>query len=290
MKELLFDVRAKIIETIFGIQKRSEIMPVENGVGYGEYTAVKIEHLSKILAMHMAITQAVIRKHADYYEPEYRYLDLTAGKGSTPDGNIGSPIVFLEKASDSKFDIPFRADFIEREENNLAELKKAVFSHPIHNTGQGNTYFHLGEYENMVPNLFKSKKEFELGLVYVDPSGDLPDFKTLSYVSNMRPKMELLIYLSATNVKRQFQQTKKFLADFMIETNKKHWLIRKPFKGDSHQWTFLLGSNIDFFKPHKSIRNYFYVLDSPEGQEVFEKMNLNQEQRVEQKQTRMPGF
>ena len=106
----------------------------------------------------------------------------------------------------------------------------------------------------------------------------------------MRPKMELLIYLSATNVKRQYQQTKKFLADFMTETNKKHWLIRKPFKGDSHQWTFLLGSNIDFFKPHKSIRNYFYVLDSLEGQQVFEKMNLNQEQRVEQKQTRMPGF
>jgi hypothetical protein len=36
-------------------------MPIENGVGYGEYTGVKIEHLSKILAMHMAITQAVIK-------------------------------------------------------------------------------------------------------------------------------------------------------------------------------------------------------------------------------------
>ena len=265
-------------------------MPIENGVGYGEYTGVKIEHLSKILAMHMAITQAVIRKHAKYCEPEYRYIDLTAGKGSTPDGNKGSPIVFLEKVSDPKFDTPFRADFIEREENNFNELKKAVYSHPNYNAGQGSTFFHLGEYENIIPNLFKSKKEFELGLVYVDPSGDLPDFKTLSYVSTMRPKMELLIYLSATNVKRQYQQTKKFLADFMTETNKKYWLIRKPFKGDSHQWTFLLGSNIDLFKPHKSIRNYFYVLDSAEGQEVFEKMNLNQEQRVEQKQTRMPGF
>ena len=32
-------------------------MPIENGVGYGEYTGVKIEHLSKIMAMHMAITK-----------------------------------------------------------------------------------------------------------------------------------------------------------------------------------------------------------------------------------------
>jgi three-Cys-motif partner protein len=265
-------------------------MPIENGVGYGEYTGVKIEHLSKILAMHMAITQAVIKKHASYYEPEYRYIDLTAGKGSTPDGKPGSPIVFLDKANDPKFDIPYRADLIEREQSNMENLQKAVSAHPMSASQQGSIYFHHGEYENIVPQLFKSKKDFELGLVYVDPSGDLPDFKTLAYVSSMRPRMEILLYLSATNVKRQFQQTKKFLADLLNETSKPHWLIRRPFKGDSHQWTFLLGSNIDLFKPHKNIRNYFCILNSPEGQEVFEKMNLSQDQRMEQKQPRIPGF
>ena len=56
-------------------------MPVKDGIGYGEYTGVKIEHLSKILAMHMAITQAVIKGTSSYFEPEYRYVDLTAEKG-----------------------------------------------------------------------------------------------------------------------------------------------------------------------------------------------------------------
>lgn len=265
------------------------IMPIENGVGYGEYTGVKIEHLSTILAMHMAITQAVIKKYS-YYEPTYHYIDLTAGKGSTPGGNPGSPIVFLNKASDTKFHTSYRADLIEREQSNIDELQKTISAHPMSTSQQGNIYFHCGEYEQIIPQLLIVKKEKQLGIVYVDPSGDLPDFNTLAYISSMRPRMEILLYLSATNVKRQFQQTQKFLADFLSETEKQHWLIRKPFKGDKHQWTFLLGSNSDLFKPYSSIRSYFYILNSPEGQEVFEKMNLSQEQRIEQKQPRLNGF
>jgi three-Cys-motif partner protein len=267
-------------------------MPIENGIGYGEYTGVKIEHLSKILAMHMAITQAVIKKYPSYYEPEYLYIDMTAGKGKTPDGNLGSPIVFLEKASEPKFDISFRADLIEREQENIDELKRAVSAHPLNSSQQRKILFHHNDYEKVIPQLFKTKKETQLGLVYVDPTGtkDLPDIDALALISNMRPRMEILFYISATSVKRQFQQTQKFLVDYLKATGKQHWLIRKPFKGDNHQWSFLLGSNSDLFRPYKSIQSYFYLLNSPEGQQVFEKMNLSEEQRFEQRQPRMPGF
>jgi hypothetical protein len=71
-------------------------MPIENGIGFGEYTELKIQHLAKIFEMHLSITRAVLNKHR-YFCQTYHYVDATAGRGSTPDTIKGSPIVFLEK-------------------------------------------------------------------------------------------------------------------------------------------------------------------------------------------------
>jgi hypothetical protein len=69
-------------------------MPKVDNVGYGELTLIKIDILSKILDMHLAVTQAVIKKN-QYYHQTYRYIDMAAGKGFIPDGRIiGSPLVF----------------------------------------------------------------------------------------------------------------------------------------------------------------------------------------------------
>jgi hypothetical protein len=97
-------------------------MPKIDGVGYGECTGLKIEHFSKIISMHLAVTQAVLNKYNNLYQQHYRYIELTAGKGFTPNGEKGSPLVFLEKAESEKFKLSFRADFIECEQKNITEL------------------------------------------------------------------------------------------------------------------------------------------------------------------------
>ena len=260
-------------------------MPVEDGVGYGELTPLKIEHFSRIMAMHMAITQAVIKK-SRYFKRVYRYIDLTAGKGYTPNDLQGSPLVFLEQAESDFFQIPYHANFIESETQNIEELEANILKALLtNNLASRNIFLHQGNYEEIIPNLLTGTNKNELGLVFVDPSGDAPNFDTLKYIAQARPRMEILIYLSTTNIKRVHHLTDKFLRDYMEEIGKTHWLIRKPIPWDTHKWSFLLGSNTNIFKDYKKID--FLRLESEEAQQFFPKLNLSEKQRQQKIQPRL---
>lgn len=289
-------------------------MPIVDDVGHSDYTVPKMEVLSSIFDMHLMITQAVIKKYPSFRQ-KYRYVDMTAGKGLVPysdivskvnrihalewsgrslihDGKLlGSPLVFLTIAESEKAQILYRGDFIEDNNENYQELDDAIKNHSRLNNWQEmktKIFLHNNNYEQVIPELFISRDDKELGLVFIDPSGNKPNLETLKYITQMRPKMELLLYLTATNIKREFGYTKKYLSDYMREIGKEYWLIKKPIKGDKFQWTFLLGSNSDIFKDYKRID--FLRLDSAEAQKFFPILNLTAKQRQDMLQPKFPGI
>jgi hypothetical protein len=260
-------------------------MPKVDNVGYSDCTPIKIEHFTKIIDMHLAITQAVLNNTASIFQQNYRYIELTAGKGFTPDCKKGTPIAFLEQVESEAFKLAYRADFIECEPCNIGELEITINNAKVKNGWKGtNLHFHCGKYQQEIPILLKDKNVVELGLVFADPSGDLPDFETLHYIAEVRPRMEILIYLASTNVKRTFQYTQKRLKEYIESIGKKYWLIRRPIPWDQFKWTFLLGSNAprNLFKDYKRIE--FYRLDSEHGQKILEKLNLTEKEQIESKQ------
>ena len=262
-------------------------MPKVDNVGFGKFTAHKMEILRSIFGMHLVVTQAVLNKRSAYRQV-YKYIDATAGKGYVPGSLIhGSPLVFLDAVSSEKFYKQFEVNLIEQEGINFSELQKNVSeycrTHGINCVKF--VKFHPGSYEEVLSRILQSEDNRELGLAFIDHSGDLPNFDAIKALSGLRPRMEILLYLSATNIKRLHHITNKSLLDYMREIGKKQWLIRKPDRFDRLEWTFLLGSNTNIFKDYRKID--FYRLESDEAQKFFPKLNLTSKERMAELQPRL---
>ena len=186
-------------------------MPIdENGIGTGDYTELKFQHLEKILEMHLAITRSVMNKNRSRFYQTYRYIDATAGCGMYIDGMLGSPIRFLERAE--RFKINYRADFIEQNPININKLKELIESKATHEGWQiANLHYHDDCYQAVLPTLLVSRDFRELGLLFVDPTGSLPHFDIIALTAKQRPRMDILLYISTTNVKRLYQTTHTLL-------------------------------------------------------------------------------
>jgi hypothetical protein len=245
-------------------------MPIKDEIGFGAFTDLKHTHFDKLINMHINITMAVIDKYNIRNKSDYKYIDCTSGSGFY-EGHTGSPVIALNAM------LPrgrkFVLELIESNEVNINQLKLNI-SKSMERVDSGVIIinFHNERYQNVLSNLTSSNTG-EYGMLYIDTSGDLPELEHLAKFSEMRPKMEILIYISPTNVKRSAQFTNIELVDYVNKIDKNNWLIRKPQDGDHHQWTFLLGTNSKgLFKDYKSVN--MFDIKGKTGQQILTRLNL----------------
>ena len=89
-------------------------MPKVDNVGFGKFTATKLEIYRSIVGMHLVVTQAVLNNRPSYKQL-YKYIDATAGKGYVPESTLpGSPLVFLQAVHEEKFFKFYEINLIEQ--------------------------------------------------------------------------------------------------------------------------------------------------------------------------------
>jgi len=246
----------------------------KNTHGESCVTALKQYNFEEIITTHIDTTKAILKKHT-WADQKYWYFDLNAGPGKYTSHKYGrteetSPIIFLKKAIDKK--IPSNVILYENDKKSYASLLNSISTLNIPNGLSLDISIHNSSNERLI-RYYTIPTEKSFGLIYHDENGR-PDFNLLSrFFKINHPKIDLLINCNCNATKRsaQVHQAPR-LYQYLETINKKHWLIRQPYKSDAWQFSMIIGSNWPDFPKFKKLG--FLDKDSPEGQKLFKKLNF----------------
>jgi hypothetical protein len=137
-------------------------------------------------------------------------------------------------------------------------------------------------------------KKYRYGLLYFDPYGFiLEDYKALiSFIQN-NPRMDIILNINATQIKRNrtayekggrecFKKYKEVtLFSIISQLNKKYIWIRDNSLLQIHskyQWLLLFGTNTEQY----DIKTFRFIsIDTKEGQELLYKYNYTEKEKEE---------
>lgn len=244
---------------------------------YSRETPQKQHDFRAILNHHINVCQRIFEKYS--YRSQYRYIDIFGGPGLYG-GIEGSPLIFKQLAVGTG--LSYQADIFEIDPGRYASLVKSLNSNgPIKVT--------LGNGCELFKNLTIGPKQY--GLLYCDPPQDEDtfdrSFELMTYASERYSRLDLMLYVSATNLKRiRAYKGTPFLSERFKPINKKHWAIRRL--RDQQQYTFLIGTNyIEWAEWHN---RGFFKIASPQGKQILEKADLTNDELKKRYQPPLTGL
>ncbi|AFY37545.1 hypothetical protein Lepto7376_1188 [[Leptolyngbya] sp. PCC 7376] len=276
-------------------------MPISSsGQGFSDNTATKQEQFKYFATVHLNICQnGIFKRHQgkSWLSAKYHFIDLNAGTGINEEYGKGSPIIFLEKSQELNVDTS--CFFVDIEQNIIDELKDNVAKISAKTS---HSYFSIGNKKALeqISSIIQSNTSNKAvyGLVYSDENGNIPPFEELSKFFSQQhlSKIDVLIYFSATNIKRVLksaeQENCKRLAEYICDLPKTHWQVRQL--EDRHQWCFLFGtnwSNKSGKMGYPEIRKLgFRDIQSREGQKILEQASYTNDELDLKQKPFFPGF
>lgn len=239
------------------------------------YTPEKQRGLSALLGLQLRLVDLIARKHERRLP--YLYYDLHAGRGVDPVTlGAGSPLVFLQIVA--QFSRPIEAYFYERDPETFRELEKNV-----NPSARGWRYKGIklvnADHNQLIPELEAMQfQPHRHGLVYADPSnGELP-VELLQLFNVKYPKVDIAFNIESTTVKRVSRAfNRPGLLQQMQQIGKAYWLVRQPCGMNGRNWTIIFGTNWAKFPDYKRVG--FFRVDTPEGHQIMDKLNLTEAER-----------
>lgn len=228
-------------------------------------TEAKQRGLSAAFAINLNIFQ---KKYSGKPYAKYMHFDLNCGCGVNAEvGCIGSPIAFMNQANAIGIE-RLSAHFVDSNgdairmlmEENAIKTDKRAFTHH----GDNEPFCSAIPY---IVDAMGERKEYAIGSVLSDPNGTKVPFKELAALAEQCPRLDIMINVSATSFKRNFQYSNVRLDDQIASIDKKFWLVREPI--GPWQWTIFIGRNT-FIGEHKALG--FYDMDSPKGRSIVERL------------------
>lgn len=256
-------------------------MPFDGRMGYNkETTAVKQEWFSRFALFHLDWARLVMSNN-QFFDRKYAYWDLTAGAGYSEAYGYGSPVLHALAAERhrAKHEKSFwvRAKLIEKEPDTARALERetvknqdVMLCRPAYDS---KVYY--TDYREQIDEFLRCWKEGDklplTGLVYYDSNGQIPDIETLRTANCIHPRLDVLMHISAANVKRVAKSFgRESLTEILAGIGKKNWLVSEL--GGMHQWAFLFGTNYVDLKEWRKIK--LYSIHSLRGYEILRKLNF----------------